>query len=199
MLTDIQIRDLAGRMSIPLEYIGFKDKVPRKLRTNRSYIINMEDALDRDGKVNKGSHWVCFQVAEYPNGVKEAIYFDSYGVGPPTDITKRVESNYKIGVHHTDRDIQSLMSDACGYYCLAFLHFINACPLRSRQIVKDADTFVSMYDDLEKSTDFKKNEWILKHFFMSKDPALRKAVEVITDDAVKLVQQHQTPEFEATL
>jgi hypothetical protein len=36
-----------------------------------------------------------------------------------------------------------------------------------------------MFDDLNKSVDFKKNEYILKHFFRSTDPKLRKAIEVI--------------------
>jgi hypothetical protein len=36
-----------------------------------------------------------------------------------------------------------------------------------------------MFDDLNKSVDFKKNEYILKHFFRSADPALRKEIDVI--------------------
>jgi len=36
-----------------------------------------------------------------------------------------------------------------------------------------------MFDDLNKSVDFKKNEYILKHFFRSEDPSLRKEIDVI--------------------
>ena len=35
-----------------------------------------------------------------------------------------------------------------------------------------------MFDDLNKSTDHLKNEFILKHFFRSKDPAKRTPVEI---------------------
>jgi hypothetical protein len=36
-----------------------------------------------------------------------------------------------------------------------------------------------MFDDLNVSVDFKKNEYILKHFFRSEDPSLRKEIDVI--------------------
>jgi hypothetical protein len=39
-----------------------------------------------------------------------------------------------------------------------------------------------MFEDLNKSVDFKKNEYILKHFFRSSDPSLRTEVDVITSD-----------------
>jgi hypothetical protein len=39
--------------------------------------------------------------------------------------------------------------------------------------------FIDMFDDLNKSVDFKKNEYILKHFFRSADPKLRRDIEVI--------------------
>jgi hypothetical protein len=38
-----------------------------------------------------------------------------------------------------------------------------------------------MFDDLNKSVDFKKNEYILKHFFQPKDPKLRKEIDVMTN------------------
>ena len=58
MLTDIQIKDLAKRMDIPLERVCFKDQLLQKpLKYNRSYIINMDNELDEDGKPNEGSHW----------------------------------------------------------------------------------------------------------------------------------------------
>ena len=42
-----------------------------------------------------------------------------------------------------------------------------------------------MFDDLNKSVDFKKNEYILKHFFRSEDPSLRKEIDVITSQDEK--------------
>ena len=38
---------------------------------------------------------------------------------------------------------------------------------------------MDMFDDLNKSCDFKKNEFILKHFFRAENPELRKEIDVI--------------------
>ena len=39
--------------------------------------------------------------------------------------------------------------------------------------------FLHYFDDLNKSIDWKKNEYILKMLFQSSDPALRKEIDVI--------------------
>ena len=39
--------------------------------------------------------------------------------------------------------------------------------------------FLHYFDDLNKSIDWKKNEYVLKMFFQSSDPALRKEIDVI--------------------
>jgi hypothetical protein len=174
MLTDCQIKDLAKRMNIPLERVCFKDQLTQKpLKYNRSYIVNMENEYGEEGERNEGSHWVCFQVNKYKSGVKEGIYFDSYGEGMPEIVEK-----YCGKIPHNKIDIQSLLEGTCGYYCLAFLHFINASPCRSGHLYTDAEGFMSMFDDLNKSIDYKKNEFVLKHFFEPKEKSLRKPITV---------------------
>ena len=166
MLTDIQIKDLAKRMDIPLERVCFKDQLLQKpLKYNRSYIINMDNELDEDGKPNEGSHWVCFQMNKYPNGKIEGCYMDSFGEPPP----QVVETFCKTKMPHNTKDIQSLMNNACGFFVLAFLHFINASPYRMRHLYSDAETFMDMFVDLNKSIDFKHNEEVLKLFFLPKE------------------------------
>ena len=175
MLTDIQIKDLAGKLSIPLEAVCFKSTLKdMKLKHNRSYIINLENEIGEDGDRNDGTHWTCFQVDEYPNGKKMACYFDSYGVGPPTEVIDFVGEE----IPYNKKDIQSLMNNACGWYCLAYLHFINAFPQRSGDFYDDTEGFLSLFDDLNTSCDFKKNEFILKHFFQASDKSLRKPITV---------------------
>jgi len=183
MLTNIQIEDLAKRMKIPLEFVGFKSELPKKIKTNKSYIINLDDEVDKGtGLRSGGTHWTCFQVMEYPNGKKEAIYMDSYASPPPEIVKKRIADNFdNMYLPYNTKDIQSLMNNACGFYCLAFLHFINAYPKRSKNLYWDTEAFLDLFDDLNKSIDFKKNEYILKMFFQPEDPKLRKPIEVITD------------------
>jgi hypothetical protein len=183
MLTNIQLEDLAQRMKVPLEFVGFKNELPKKLKTNRAYIINSQDDEDDEtGELNSGAHWACMQIMEYPNGKIEGIYFDSYGSPPPEIVNERVMNNFKIKkIPYNTKDIQSMMNSACGWYCLAFLHFINVFPQRSKNLYWDVEAFLSLFEDLNKSIDFKKNEYILKMFFQPEDPKLRKPIEVISD------------------
>jgi len=185
-LTDAQLRDLSGRMNFPLADVCFKDDLPDKLEFNKGYIINLEDEFDEDGKRNGGSHWTCFQINKYPNGKIEGIYFDPYGVGKPTDVKNAVIRTIGKNIPETKKDIQSLMNNACGWYCCAFLHFINSSQYRSKDLYTDVETFLDMFDDLDKSVDFKKNEYILKHFFRSKNVEGRGgAIEIDTDTIVE--------------
>jgi hypothetical protein len=201
MLTNDQIEDLAGRMKIPLEYVGFKSNLPKKLKTNKAYIINLDDEYDKGtGMRNGGSHWTAMQIMEYPNGKKEGIYFDSYGAPPPEIVKNAVMNNFKIKIPHNTKDIQSLMNEACGWFNLAFLHFINAYPQRSKSLYWDTEAFLSLFEDLNKSIDWKKNEYILKMFFQPEDPSKRKAIEVfadpdtITDGCPQNIKPDQLPE-----
>lgn len=182
MLTDNQIEQLSIMMNIPLENIIFKDQVPEKFKFNKSYVINLEDEYNENGKLNSGSHWTCLQINKYPNGKIEGLYFDSFGAPPPSDIIECYKrTTNKSHLPYNTKDIQSLMSNACGWYCCAYLHYINNFIYRTKNLYDDTDKFLDYFDDLNKSVDFKKNEFILKHFFQSKDPTKRKEINIIAD------------------
>jgi hypothetical protein len=169
-LSDRQIRDLAKRMSVPLVFCGFKDELKQeKLQYNKSYIINMEDEFDKNGERNEGSHYTCFQVNKYPNGKTEGVYFDSFGQPQP-----KIVEEFAGNLPFCNKDIQSLMNSACGWYCLAFLHFINASEYKTGHLYTDAGNFTDLFDDLNTSCDHLKNEYILKNFFRSSDPEHRR-------------------------
>ena len=78
-LTDTQLMNMAKRMNIPMGGVFFKDELPKKLETNKVYIINMEDSMDENGNENDGSHWVMVEIKEYEKGQMEPIF--SGGVG----------------------------------------------------------------------------------------------------------------------
>ena len=177
MLSDIQVRSLAQRMDIPLAFCSFKSNLAREtLEFGKGYVVNMQSTTDPEtGKENEGSHYVCFQCNRYPSGEKQCIYFDSFGMPPPQEI---IDFCAPVKVHWNTKDIQSLMADCCGYYCLAFLHFINACPHRSGHLFCDSEQFTDLFDDLNKEKSHLRNEYTLRHFFRSSDPAKRKDIEV---------------------
>jgi len=180
MLTDTQLTELSKKMNFKLVGCFFKDELPRKLTYNEGYIINLDNAFDDEGNANEGSHWTCLQVNKYPNGKIEPIFFDPYGAAPSEDIVKFVKNNTGKYLPYTKTDIQSLMNNACGYYVAAFLHYINTWEHRCKDLYNDVAMFMSYFDDLNVSVDWKKNEYILAHFFMSKDPTKRKAIDIIT-------------------
>lgn len=177
MLSDSQLMELGKRMNVPMEGVYFKDELP-PLKTNKSYIINLQDSETEDGVQNGGTHWVYLEVREYPNGKIEPFYFDPFGAPPPEIVKKKVRGKYKKELPHNVKDVQSLMNEACGYYCLAIGHYLNAFKHRTGNIYLDADAFIDMFDDLNKSIDWKKNEYILKQFFMEEDPKKRMSDDV---------------------
>ena len=182
MLTDNQLKELSVKMNIPLVGVIFKDQSPKTFKFNKSYIINLEDEYDEKGVLQSGSHWTCLQVNKYPNGNIQGIYFDPFGAPPPKDIIETYKrTTGKNYFPHTSKDIQSLMSNACGWYCCAYLHFINNFSHRTKDLYSDTENFLDFFDDLNKSVDFKKNEYILKHFFQPKDNNKRKDISIIAD------------------
>jgi len=166
MLSDDQIIPLAKKMRVPLERCCFKSELADEpLEYNRSYIVNYDDEFDEVGGANHGSHWVCFQINKYPNGKTEGIYFDPYGLGSPKTIT-----DFTGKIPHTTKDVQGVLGEVCGYFCLAFLHFINSYAGKTGDLHTDADHFLEFFLDLNKKDDqAKQNEYILKQFFRSPD------------------------------
>jgi hypothetical protein len=163
MLTNVQVEALAERMGVPLEPVVFKSELKDMvLKYNKSYIINLEDEFDEEGQKNAGSHYVCFQVNNYLDKPDEYVYFDSYGCAPPNEV---IEFCKVKAMPYSEIDIQSIMADFCGWACLAFLHFINAWEGRSRNLYNDAEHFTSLFKDLNKETDHKYNEFVIRQFF----------------------------------
>jgi hypothetical protein len=180
MLSDSQIKELSKKMDFPLACVCFKDELPRKLEYNKGYVINLEDGTDEEGNQNEGTHWTALQVNKYPNGIIEPIFFDPYGVAPSENIKKFVLNNCGKKLPYTEKDIQSIMNNACGWYVCAFLHYINTWEHRTTDLYADVGMFLDYFDDLNKSIDWKKNEYILKMFFQSKDPTKRQEIDVIS-------------------
>jgi hypothetical protein len=178
-LSDTDIRELSKKMSVPLADCCFKNELESPLEFNKCYIINIEDSHDEDGHENDGTHWTYLQCNKYPNNKIESIYFDSYGAPAPKHVIECVEKTTgQNGLPHTKPDIQSLLNNACGWYCLALGHYINASRFRTGDLYDDVNTFLEMFEDLNKSVDFKKNEFILKHFFRSSDPNKRIPIDI---------------------
>ena len=99
---------------------------------------------------------------------KQGMYFDPYVVDVPLEITNLLKSNqYKI--YHTNKNIQSLMSNLCGFFCLGFIYFLTVSKQRTKNIINDTSIFLDLFEDLDKVDDVYKNEFILSLFFTDKE------------------------------
>jgi hypothetical protein len=164
MLSNHDINVLVEKLNIP-NFRGcfYKDKFT-KIQPNSSYIINLNSELDVYGNRNKGSHWCCLVTDD----MKQAIYFDSYGEREPNEIRNLLKSNqYKLG--HTSKNIQSLLSNLCGFFCLSFIYFLSISKFRTKNIINNAFIYLDLFEDLDRTNDVKKNEFILSLFFKDKE------------------------------
>ena len=129
--TDVQLRDLADKMGVRLNYIGFAEDLPKKAPAGFN-IIN----LGGPETGNQGTHWVLWYV-----GPKESIYFDSYGA-PPEDPIIRLTSN-TLWVN--DKQLQGYNEDYCGIWALTAAAHIN----KSADKKKALTDFVRSYDEVK--------------------------------------------------
>jgi hypothetical protein len=72
--------------------------------------------------------------------LQKAIYMDSYGEKESNEIRNLLKSSqYKIA--HTSKNVQSLMSNLCGFFCLAFIYFLTVSKYRTKNIINNASIF----------------------------------------------------------
>ena len=148
LLSDVDIRILSKMFGINLIDVCFKSKLNNmKIVKSGSYVIN----LDRDDI--EGTHWVCL----YVKG-NQAIYHDSFGEEAPLEVIKFCKrGNVKLLMNHFQ--IQHLLSTACGYYCIAFLHWMTKYKIPSQYHL---NMFNKIFD-----FDTTKNDLILKKYIKS--------------------------------
>ena len=110
-LSNIQLVDAAHKLKISnFRGVFLRDELPKRPRMNESGILN----LDRSS--GDGTHWVCW----IKNGNRK-MYFDSYGLLPPTEIIKYLNNN----VYYNSERVQPDNQVFCGHLCLYVMKKIN--------------------------------------------------------------------------
>jgi hypothetical protein len=107
-LSNTELIKIANKMRLPLNNIIMRDE-QKKINKDGFYIINLDKSSGR------GTHWTSL----YYHPLK-SYYFDSFGFIPPEEIEELI-----IPYNHNNKEIQDYKSDACGYYCIAFIKFLN--------------------------------------------------------------------------
>ena len=106
-LTNFELLDVAKKLNIPnFEGVFCRDELPNKPKRNACGILNLDDSNGR------GNHWCCFSKRG-----KAQLYFDSYGLPPPTELTKYLGGS----VYYNSERIQPDNEVFCGHLCLYVL------------------------------------------------------------------------------
>lgn len=79
----------------------------KRVRRNESGIINL------DTSSGPGTHWVA-----YKKRGNVAIYFDPFGLQPPTEVIKYLRPSK---IYYSANQVQRLGTKNCGKLCLKFL------------------------------------------------------------------------------
>lgn len=88
-----------------------RDDLPEKIGDLESGTVNLDDS---DGE---GTHWVCY----YNDPKSEYVeYFDSFGLAPPTEVKKFLDTSGKK-IRMSTGQIQDITSRACGFYCCYYI------------------------------------------------------------------------------
>jgi hypothetical protein len=104
-------RDKCTRTS----FIGIfaRDQLKLKFNYPCCFICNTQSQYEQ------GEHWLAF----YYDEKGHCIFFDSYGQSPECYMLENYIKKTSTSYSFNKKQIQTLFSDSCGYYCLVFLFF----------------------------------------------------------------------------
>ena len=93
--------------------------------------------------MERGSHW-CVIWAQSPSTV---CWFDSFGENPPPKIKEHLDVSFKKILKNPYK-LQSIFSNTCGHYCIAFIYFMSVgfdflSVIKMFRKCNDPDKFVS--------------------------------------------------------
>ena len=147
LLSNFDIIELCNQMNINLIDCLPKDMLKLKKPVNGGYVINLDNSTSDKG----GTHWVSLWIDN-----NQACYFDPFGTLPPKEII--IFCKKKVFVYSKDQ-VQNVDQSCCGYYCIAFLHFINYKRIKNN-LKTSLNLFLKPFD-LDNTT---KNDNILQDY-----------------------------------
>jgi hypothetical protein len=122
-----------------------KDLLPDAL-VNGWYIINLENHDE-----GNGTHWTCLKITND----RMNIYFDSFNFVAPESVDEKI-----MPYIYNDKQIQDVTSSACGWYCVACMHYME-----KHNTIGDYLAFKDFINMFSKNQDY--NDGILHRYFSS--------------------------------
>jgi len=122
-LTNFELIEAAKKLNIP-NFRGFfmRDALPKKPKRNECGILNLDDSG------GKGTHYVG-----WVKNREDKLYFDSYGLPPPTELLKYLGDP----VYYNSERIQPDNEVFCGHLCLYVLKKICNDGCKFQEIIND--------------------------------------------------------------
>ena len=148
MLTNFDLEKIAKNYDVKLIGIYSKNELNNLPIENGNYIINLDD--------NIGSHWTALNINK-----NKGIYFDSFGCVPPQNVISFVKQKPNIKFGYNNFLIQDLESEKCGFYCIAFLLFLNRS--KNKDIYKATNDFIQLFKDNTLENDEILKKYLLKN------------------------------------
>ena len=122
-LSNIQLIEAAKKIQIHnFRGVFLRDELPKRPRRNECGILNL------DGSNGVGTHWCNF----LKNG-NDKLYFDSYGLPPPTELLKYLNDS----VYYNSERIQPDNEVFCGHLCLYVLKKTCNDGCKFQEIIND--------------------------------------------------------------
>ena len=132
-LTNFDLENLCKLYKINLIQCTGKDGLLGRPR-NGCYIINLND------NNSIGSHWTCFYIRD-----AYCAYFDSFGVICPYNVSEFLKQGHVRTVYNTSM-IQQIDDDHCGYYTIAFLHYMSNHKGKLKYLLNQFDAIFDLKD-----------------------------------------------------
>ncbi len=145
MISNFDLETIAEDEGLDLIGVFSKDLLPKE-KVAGSYIVNLQDYDD-----GNGTHWVAFKL--FTNG--KCCYFDSFGMPMPQDVNKWTMKFKPVAT--SNRHIQDIKSQLCGYFCLAFIEYFMDIDPKKEDVFEKFDDFLNCF-----SNNTKLNDKILK-------------------------------------
>jgi hypothetical protein len=117
--TSFELQEACKELKIPLRSIAFKDQLARLTPVQGAYIINMANSG------SAGTHWIALWNYRDRQNKSQSIYFDSFGLPPPIEVTQFAKRYGDLHVVANTRQLQPTDEGFCGQFCLLFLYYVQ--------------------------------------------------------------------------